>query len=57
MNVLKRLSPKKPPELITFIEEILMLQDETFEKYNIRNTDKITQNQRFLSDFLRYLRN
>ena len=34
-----------------------MLTDDNLEKYNIRNSEKVEANMRFLTDFLRYLRN
>ena len=33
------------------------MTEENFEKYNIRNTEKVAANLRFLTDFLRYLKN
>lgn len=54
-NVLKRLGPKKPSELIAFVEAALGLESEVLDKFKIKDTEKIEQNTRFLTDFLRHL--
>ena len=54
--VLKKLAPKKPQDLVGFVEEVLRMEDEVYEKYNIRESGKVEAQQRFLTDFLRHLR-
>ena len=44
-------------DLITFVDDILKNEEEFYDKYGIKNSFKIQEQQRFLTDFLRHLKN